>query len=89
MAAAAAEAVVVYRSLLKAIQRNLTTITGNRTWLEFAKEEFRQHRAAASADQAQDLLQLAKDYTMMIDGVREHRVSLFGGKLVVALGRTP
>jgi hypothetical protein len=68
------EALAAYRALLRAVNRNITFATGNRSWLEHTREEFRRHRGAADPAEAAQLVQLAKDYAFMIHGVREHTV---------------
>ena len=79
------EALTVYRALLKGINRNITSITGNRQWLVFAKEAFRRHRAVSDQEDQKELLQLAKDYVFMIDGVRDHKVGMIRSLYAVAL----
>jgi len=69
-----AEALQVYRTLLKAIRRNITSATGNRQWYIYAKDEFRRHRAASEDNDRAELLQLARDYAFMINGVKDHTV---------------
>lgn len=70
------EALAIYRALIRGINRNITAATGNPQWLIFAKEEFRRHRSVSDQEDQAELLQLAKDYVFMIDGVREHKVSI-------------
>lgn len=72
-----AEALQVYRTLLRAINRNVTHVTGNRQWYIFAKDEFRRHRTASEDKERAELLRLAKDYAFMINGVKDHTVSTF------------
>lgn len=72
-----AEALQVYRTLLRAIQRNITHANGNKQWYIFAKEEFRRHRTAPEDGERAELLQLARDYAFMINGVKNHTVSKF------------
>ncbi|KAG7667396.1 hypothetical protein Ndes2526B_g04083 [Nannochloris sp. 'desiccata'] len=67
-----AEALQVYRTLLRAINRNVTHVTGNRQWYIFAKDEFRRHRTASEDKERAELLRLAKDYAFMINGVKDH-----------------
>jgi Complex 1 protein (LYR family) len=71
-----AEALQVYRTLLRAINKNITGATGNKQWYAFATEEFRRHRTAADEKERAELLQLARDYAFMINGVRDHTVSI-------------
>lgn len=71
-----AEALQVYRTLLRAINRNITSVTGNREWYIFARDEFRRHHKASDEKERAELLQLATDYAFMINGVKDHTVSL-------------
>ena len=65
----------VYRSLLKAVSRNITCITDNKAWVTFVREEFRRLATPTpDASRQQELLKIAEDYTFMIDGVRQHKV---------------
>jgi hypothetical protein len=70
-----AEALQVYRTLIRAINRNITHATGNRQWYAFAQDEFRRHRQTSDDKEQAELLQLARDYVFMINGVRDHTVS--------------
>lgn len=70
----AAEARQVLRTLLRAIDRNITGITGNKQWREFARLEFRRGTALADAAERQAVLQVAKDYAFLITSVRYHKV---------------
>ena len=70
----AAEARQVLRTLLRAVDRNITGITGNRQWREFAVAEFRRGAALADPAERQAALQAAKDYAFLITSVREHKV---------------
>ena len=76
MAAAAAEARAVYRLLLRAVDRNITSATGNTAWRQQVAAEFRRGAgAAADPAAAAAALQLARDYAFLITSVREHKVS--------------
>ena len=74
----AAEARQVLRALLRAVDRNITSATGNTQWREFVIAEFR--RGAAQGDSAERAaaLQEARDYTFLIESVREHKVGWSG-----------
>lgn len=65
----------VYRQLLRAVDRNITSVTGNPRWREFVAVEFRKHRGEADPARVRALLAAAKDYAFLIDGVREHKAS--------------
>lgn len=70
----AAEARAVLRSLLRAVDRNITSATGNRHWRDFVIAEFRRGEALGSSDERQAALQDARDYAVLVDSVREHKV---------------
>ncbi len=60
--------------LLRAVDRNITSVTGNHLWRNFIASEFRKHRDDTDASRIQQHLQLAKDYAFLITSVREHKV---------------
>ena len=72
----AAEARQVLRALLRAVDRSITSATGNRQWRDFVIAEFR--RGAQLTDPAERKLALraAEDYAFLITSVREHKVRL-------------
>ncbi len=63
------------RQLLRAVDRNVTVVAGNKQWREYILQ---QARSSAMADPAalQEQLQLARDYTLLIENVVKHRVSM-------------
>jgi len=70
----AAEARQVLRSLLRAVDRNITSATGNTQWRQFVLAEFRHAEALGDPAERERALQDAKDYALLIDSVREHKV---------------
>jgi hypothetical protein len=70
----AAEARQVLRALLRAVDRNITSATGNRQWRDFVIAEFRRGVQREDPAERQFALQQAKDYAYLIEGVREHKV---------------
>ncbi len=70
----AAEARQVLRALLRAVDRNITSATGNKQWREFVIAEFRRGAQHQDPAERQFALQQAKDYAFIIEGIREHKV---------------
>lgn len=63
----------VYRELLRAVDRHLTSVAGNRQWREYLGQEF---RAPISQEQSLDRqLQLARDYSFLVQNIAYHRAS--------------
>ncbi len=73
------EARHVYRSLLRAVDQNITSATGNALWRNFVASEFRKHKGESDTTTVQERLQEAKDYAFLIDSVREHKVGRRSG----------
>lgn len=61
----------VLRQLIRSIDRNVTSATGNTLWRQAAIEEFRQGTDPSSLEER---LRLAQDYAFLLDSVREHKV---------------
>lgn len=70
----AAEARQVLRTLLRAVNRNITSATGNRTWRDFVIAEFRRGGALGSSDEQRAALQEARDYAVLIESVHGYKV---------------
>lgn len=65
----------IYRSLLRAVDKQITSISGNRQWRNFVAEQFRtggDKHGRTDAIPAQ--LQLAHDYTFLINNIAHHKV---------------
>jgi hypothetical protein len=62
----------VYRTLLRAINKNITRINGDGKWEEFVKAQFRRNLGREEVVQRQWLAQ-ASDYARLIDNIRENR----------------
>ncbi len=63
------------RGLLRAIDRHLTAVAGNPQWRAHVLAEFRRGAAAeGGAGGAAGGLQLAREYTRLIDNIAHHRV---------------
>ena len=61
----------VLRQLLRAVNKHLTRVSGNRQWKEFVLQEFRAHVNDADAVSR---LGLAQDYAALITNIAHHRV---------------
>ncbi|PRW50770.1 hypothetical protein C2E21_5640 [Chlorella sorokiniana] len=68
-----AEAKQVLRSLLRAVDRNITSATGSKQWREFVIAQFRRGAAQDDSADRQAALQEARDYVFLIESVREHK----------------
>ena len=71
----ATEARAVLRALLRAVDRNVTSASGNRQWREFVLAQWRANAASSNEAERSAALQEAKDYALLIDSIREHKVS--------------
>ena len=71
----AAEARQVLRSLLRAVDRNITSATGSKQWREFVIAQFRRGAAQGDSADREVALQEARDYVFLIESVREHKAS--------------
>ncbi len=64
------------RQLLRAVDAHLTRVAGNTQWRDYALQQFRANAAAQDAQLVQEQLQVARDYTFLINTVAHHRVRL-------------
>ncbi|PSC75404.1 hypothetical protein C2E20_1124 [Micractinium conductrix] len=69
----ATEARAVLRALLRAVDRNVTSASGNRQWREFVLAQWRANAASSNEAERSAALQEAKDYALLIDSIREHK----------------
>lgn len=69
-----AEVVRTYRMLIRAIHKNITRQTKNTLWVDHVREEFRRHRPSITEKDQTELLQHARDYAFLINGVRYQKV---------------
>lgn len=69
-----AEARAALRHLVRAVDANLTSKTGNKVWRETVFQEFRRHAGQADAAAAATLMQEARDVAFYLNSVREHKV---------------
>jgi hypothetical protein len=70
---AAAEARQVLRTLLRAVDRNITSASGNRQWRDFVLAEARRWEQLGGNADRQMALQQARDYAFLINSVRDHK----------------
>ena len=72
-----------YRALLKSVDKHITKVSGNTQWWEHVRQEWRQQQpAAADAAGQSRRLELAEDYTFLINNISHHEV---GGGVGVRL----
>ena len=72
----AVEARQVLRTLLRAVDRNITAATGNRQWRDFVVAEFRRGAELKSLEERGAALQQAKDYAFLVTSVHQHKVNV-------------
>lgn len=77
-----AEARAALRHLVRAVNANLTSKTGNTVWRQAVFEEFRRHVGETDATKAARLTQEAHDVAFYLNSVREHKVCSCSQKLV-------
>uniref|UniRef100_A0A7S0REN1 Uncharacterized protein n=1 Tax=Chlamydomonas leiostraca TaxID=1034604 RepID=A0A7S0REN1_9CHLO len=63
----------VYRSLLKAVDKHLTSVAGNQQWRDFVREDFRKNAKVTDAFAASQQLRLAEDYCALINNIALHK----------------
>ncbi|CAM6103540.1 unnamed protein product [Calypogeia fissa] len=63
----------VYRGLLKALKTHVTKVSGNPHFREFVAAEFRKHKDLSDPAAIQQKLNLAKDYTTLVNSVHHHK----------------
>jgi hypothetical protein len=64
----------VYRQLLKSIDRHITSIANNKQWRNYVAAKFRQGREVADPQIIAARIQLADDYTFLINNIAHHQV---------------
>ena len=69
------EAKQALRQVLRAVDRHLTSVNGNKQWRDHIIEEFRSASSVSSPEVQREKLQEVKDYTHLVESVQEHRVS--------------
>ena len=69
-----AEARAALRLLVRAVDANVTSVTGNPVWRQAVFDEFRRHAGQTDGATAARLTQEARDIAFYLDSVREHKV---------------
>lgn len=64
----------VLRLLLRAVNKHITSVAGNRQWRQHVLQEFRHNRAEADATQQQRLLLVAQEYADLVNNIAHHQV---------------
>ncbi len=80
-----AEARAALRHLVRAVNANLTSQTGNTVWRQAVFEEFRRHAGETDATRAARLTQEAHDVAFHLNSVREHKVCGCSHRLVARM----
>lgn len=72
----AASGSAALRGLLRAIDRNVTSVGGNSQWREFVLEQARASSSSGKGDMAvqQERVMLAQDLTFLIKNISHHQV---------------
>ncbi len=71
-----AEARSALRQLVRSINANITSKTGNPVWRKAVFEEFRRHSGEVDAGVTALLVQEARDVAFYLESVRKHKVVL-------------
>lgn len=66
----------VLRQLIRTVDRNLTSQSGNDVWKQAVYQEFRHHAGESDPERATQLIQEAADFVFHIESVRAHKVNL-------------
>jgi hypothetical protein len=65
----------VLRHLLRAVDKHITSVSGNALWRDAVLEQFRRHRQLRDPVLVQQELEKARDYADMIANIAYHKVS--------------
>ncbi|KAF6251935.1 hypothetical protein COO60DRAFT_1556006, partial [Scenedesmus sp. NREL 46B-D3] len=71
------------RLLLRAVDRNVTSVAGNQQWRQHILQQFRANAGLQDAAQQQQMLLLAQEYADLINNVAHHQELLLGYNLGV------
>lgn len=69
------EARQAFRQVLRAVDKHLTSVNGNKQWRNYIRQEFKRASAVSTLEEQQQQLQEVKDYTHLVNSVQEHKVS--------------
>lgn len=64
----------MYKQLLKAVDQNLTHVSGNTQWREHVAAAFRRNANLKDPACIQRELQLARDYQLYVSNIADHQV---------------
>lgn len=81
------EALIAYRSILRAVDKHITAVTGNPLWRNHIIEEFRKNSAESSPSRANSFIQLAKDHAFLLNSIHEYKVWLKSCQIITTLPR--
>ena len=68
------EARQALRQVLRAVDRHLTSVNGNKQWRNHIIQEFRRNSAVESPEIQKQKLRQVNDYTFLVSSVQEHKV---------------
>ncbi|KAF5835712.1 hypothetical protein DUNSADRAFT_6991 [Dunaliella salina] len=68
----------LYKQLLTAVDRNLTTVAGNKQWREYVVASFKKNAGLKDPVLIQQQIQLAQDYQRLITNIAQHQELLLG-----------
>eukprot|EP00967_Tisochrysis_lutea_P038455 scaffold46097_cov16-Tisochrysis_lutea.AAC.2 len=63
----------LYKQLLTAVDRNLTSVAGNKQWREYVVAAFKKNADLKDPVLIQRELQLAQDYQRLITNIAQHQ----------------
>jgi hypothetical protein len=66
----------VLRGLLRAVDTHITSVAQNKQWRVYVLQEARRLEAEGDTAAVSQSVQLAKEYTDLINGIAHHRVRL-------------
>ncbi|XP_057421840.1 uncharacterized protein LOC130715740 [Lotus japonicus] len=83
MGSEAFQAVTIYRQLLKAVKKHIGKGESKRHFSEFVTNEFRKNVNLNDAVALQQKIKLARDYTLLLNGVHHQKDLLFSYNIAV------
>jgi hypothetical protein len=67
------EAKHVLRTLLRAVDKNVTAVAHNKSWRDYIITKFRENRQSTDTDRIARELQLCKDYAKYVTNIATHK----------------
>ncbi|XP_030450903.1 uncharacterized protein LOC115673024 [Syzygium oleosum] len=83
MGSEALQAAKVYRHLLKAVKSHVGKEETKKHFVEYVTEEFRKNCILTDPSSIQQKINLAKDYTFLLNSVHHHKELLFSYNIAV------